>query len=75
MARALSKLRQAHVTRTVKGALAACVEVREVLVDTDGGPPQQSNDCVAPRAFGSFRFRAPASIIKTVAFAIANRID
>jgi hypothetical protein len=36
MARAPSKFRQADVTRAVKGALAAGVEVREVLVDTDG---------------------------------------
>jgi hypothetical protein len=36
MARAPSKFRQGDVTRAVKGALAAGVEVREVLVDTDG---------------------------------------
>jgi hypothetical protein len=36
MARAPSKFRQGDVTRAVKGAIAAGVEVREVLVDTDG---------------------------------------
>ena len=75
MARARSKLRQADVTRAVKGALAASVEVREVLVDTDGRPPQQSNDCVSRRAFRPFRFRAPASNITTMAFAIVNQVD
>jgi hypothetical protein len=36
MARAPSKFRQGDITRAVKGAIAAGVEVREVLVDTDG---------------------------------------
>jgi hypothetical protein len=36
MARAPSKFRQGDVTRAVKGAIAAGVQVREVLVDTDG---------------------------------------
>jgi len=36
MARAPSRFRQGDVTRAVKGAVAAGVEVREVMVDTDG---------------------------------------
>jgi hypothetical protein len=36
MARAPSKFRQGDITRAVKGAIAAGVEVREVLVDLDG---------------------------------------
>ncbi|HKD25937.1 MAG TPA: hypothetical protein VKC66_08445 [Xanthobacteraceae bacterium] len=36
MARAPSKFRQGDITRAVKGAIAAGVEVREILVDTDG---------------------------------------
>jgi hypothetical protein len=36
MARAPSKFRQGDVTRAVKGAIAAGVDVGEVLVDTDG---------------------------------------
>jgi hypothetical protein len=36
MARSPSRFRQGDVTRAVKGAIAAGVEVREVLVDTDG---------------------------------------
>jgi hypothetical protein len=36
MARVPSKFRQGDVTRVVKGAVAAGVEVREVMVDTDG---------------------------------------
>src|SRR5262249_22622306 len=36
MARAPSRFRQGDVTRAVKAVVAAGVEVREVLVDTDG---------------------------------------
>jgi len=36
MARAPSKFRQGDVTRMVAGVVAAGVEVREVIVDTDG---------------------------------------
>ncbi len=36
MARAPSRFRQGDVTRAVKGAVAAGVEVREVMVDIDG---------------------------------------
>jgi hypothetical protein len=36
MARAPSKFRQGDVTRAVKGAIAAGVEAREVMVDIDG---------------------------------------
>jgi hypothetical protein len=36
MARAPSKFRQGDVTRMVAGVVAAGVEVREVVVDTDG---------------------------------------
>ena len=36
MARAPSKFRQGDITRAVKGAIAAGVEIREVRVDTDG---------------------------------------
>jgi hypothetical protein len=36
MARAPSKFRQSDVTRAVKAVVTAGVEVREVVVDTDG---------------------------------------
>jgi hypothetical protein len=36
MARAPSKFRQSDITRMVAGVVAAGVEVREVVVDTDG---------------------------------------
>jgi hypothetical protein len=36
MARAPSRFRQGDITRAVKAVIAAGVEVREVLVDTDG---------------------------------------
>ena len=36
MSRAVSKFRQSDVTRMVAGAVAAGVEVREVVVDADG---------------------------------------
>jgi hypothetical protein len=38
-------------------------------------PPRQSDDCVSRRAFRPFRFRAPASNITTMAFAIVNQVD
>ena len=54
MARAPSKFRQGDITRAVKGAIAAGVEVREVLVDTDGkirviaGKPENITTVINP---------------------------
>jgi hypothetical protein len=37
--------------------------------------PQRSDDCVSRRAFRPFLFRARASIMTTMAFAIADLVD